>query len=349
MLRNLFYVGVLFCLVACKDTNHQETDVRTIEVTDFSGQKQELNELFRTEVLELRSDSSGYVANVKDVAGIGNSVYVLDEVTLSMAKFDRRTGRLEREICQRGNGPLEYIQPVALSSDSCRLYMLDMGGLSVYVYNKELEAERKVWLGFPALDFVRVSDGFLCYNLAVSDTLRQVVYVNDSGKIVDSFGASEVSNSGFAGSKLFSKSGEDDVYCVLPSGRTVYRWDAAAHLLSPYVSYDYGDANYQGDATQAGAVGALDVMPCEFFKVGSSLINSFLYADKRYYACSSPDMAVQKTGMVVDSNGKIPFFPRWQIGDTLIGSCSYEEMDDMSEGEEERYGNMLLLFTLKNE
>lgn len=94
--------------------------------------------------------------------------------------------------------------------------MLDMGGLSVYVYNKELEAERKVWLGFPALDFVRVSDGFLCYNLAVSDTLRQVVYVNDSGKIVDSFGASEVSNSGFTGSKLFSKSGEDDVYCVLP-------------------------------------------------------------------------------------------------------------------------------------
>lgn len=44
MLRNLFYVGVLFCLVACKDTSHQETDVRTIEVTDFSGQKQELNE-----------------------------------------------------------------------------------------------------------------------------------------------------------------------------------------------------------------------------------------------------------------------------------------------------------------
>ena len=165
MLRNLFYVGVLFCLVACKNTGQQERDVRTIEVTDFSGQKQELNELFRTEVLALRSDSSGYVANVKDVAGIGNSVYVLDEVTLSMAKFDRRTGRLEREICQRGNGPLEYIQPVALSSDSCRLYMLDMGGLSVYVYNKELEAERKVWLGFPALDFVRVSDGFLCYNL----------------------------------------------------------------------------------------------------------------------------------------------------------------------------------------
>ena len=167
--------------------------------------------------------------------------------------------------------------------------------------------------------------------------------------IIYSFGLSEVSNSGFTGSKLFSKAGEYDVYCVLPSGRTVYRWDAAAHLLSPYVSYDYGDANYQGDATQAGAVGALDVMPCEFFKVGLSLINSFLYADKRYYACSSPDMAVQKTGIVVDSNGKIPFFPRWQIGDTLIGSCSYEEMDDMSEGEEERYGNMLLLFTLKNE
>ena len=76
MLRNLFYVGVLFCLVACKDTNHQETDVRTIEVTDFSGQKQELNELFRTEVLELRSDSSGYVANVKDVAAWQRSVGV---------------------------------------------------------------------------------------------------------------------------------------------------------------------------------------------------------------------------------------------------------------------------------
>lgn len=343
---------LLLGLTAC-DRDRQgkaPQSVPALSVNDFAGKQCEWSERFDMRVLDLHSDSLEYIGHVKDVAGIGASVYVLNDRMSSVAKFDGRTGLLEREISRRGNGPSEYIQPVALSADSARLYLLDMGGLSILVYDEDLETVRKIRLGFPALNFVKVSEGFLCYNLAVSDSLHQIVHVDESGRVKSSFGPVEMKPERmYTGAKVFSTDQEGTVFCVLPFDRTVYYWEGDSRELRPFVTFDFRQKNLPEDA----GAGQTDVatqsdyaVTSEFFHVDSLLVNSFLYANKRYYGFAPDGGTVCRAGMMVDSHSGKPFFPQWQMGNVLVASYSYDEADESDE--KGKYGNALLLFTLKS-
>ena len=347
----LLAMSLLLGLIACDGNRHGQDrqGVPALSVNDFAGKQREWGELFDMQVLDLHSDSLEYIGHIKDVAGMGTSVYVLNDVMSSVAKFDGRTGLLEREISRRGNGPSEYIQPVALSADSIRLYLLDMGGLSILAYDGDLEMVRKIRLGFPALDFVKVSGGFLCYNLAVSDTLRQIVHVDESGRVKASFGPTKMKPERmYTGAKVFSTDQKGAVFCVLPFDRTVYYWEEAFRELRPFVAFDFGQKNLpeDADAGQTDAATQSDyAVTSEFFHFDSLLVNSFLYANKRYYGFAPDGGTICRAGMMVDSHGGKPFFPRWQMGNVLVASYSYDEADEVeSKG---KYGNVLLLFRLK--
>lgn len=351
MIRCLLVISLVLGLVACSGNGHRQTSqsvpIRCVD--DFAGKQCEWNRRFDMRVLDLRSDSLEYIGHVKDVAGIGASIYVLNDRMSSIAKFDSRTGLLEREISRRGNGPSEYIQPVALSADSIQLYLLDMGGRSILVYDKDLEAIGKIRLSFPALDFVKVSEGFLCYNLAVSDTLCQIVHIDEEGRVKSSFGPAEMKPERmYTGAKVFSVNQAGGVYCVLPFERTVYHWEESSRELCPFVTFDFGRKNLpeDADAEQTDVTSQSEyVVTSEFFYIDSLQVNSFLYANKRYYGFSTAGDSVCQAGMMVDNHEGKPFFPQWQMGNVLVSSYSYDEADESDE--KGKYGNALLLFTLK--
>lgn len=351
MLR-VFLKYCVFCLlvVACNNTVHQHNHARTIDIKNIKNQVIALNTIFNTKVLPLHSDSSGYFANIKDVVVASQSIYILNEATGSVAKFNRHTGTLEQEICRQGRGASEYLQPTAISADSNHIYLLDVAGLAIYEYSLDLQNGRKIYLGFPALDFIRTSDGFLCYNLATSEKQRQVVYVDHTGEIKESYGKSEVSNTMLSGSNLFFKDNIGNIYCVLPSERVVYQWDESNHQLLSYMNYDFGNYNYLGDATVSTAMNGNYAIPSEFFKIDSLSIRSFLFSENRYYDFNSSSWSSPQTGLVEDKQGNIPFYPRWQAGDMLIGTYSPNEIEDTLNTEKDFVnGERLILFTLKQE
>lgn len=349
MIRNLLYISLFLCLIACKgNQQHEQTGVISLRIDNFMKKQYELGELFEVKVLDLHSDTSEYIGNIKDVTGIDSFIYTLDDLKSSVAKFNMNTGLLSREIFQRGNGPLEYVQPIALSADTTGIFLLDIGSFSILTFNKSLHAEKKIRLGFPAMDFVKVSDGFLCYNMSVSDTLRQVVYVDESGRIKKSFGSTEMSpKKMYSGAKIFSTDPSGNVYCALPFEQTVYRWNEDLHELCPFVAFDFGARNLSEDIKQEGTDLLSDnVVTNEFFRIDTLLVNSFLYKTKRYYGFSSIGSGECQAGTVVDMREEKPFFPRWQIGNILVASFSYDEIGEQEA--KEKYGNALLMFKLKN-
>ena len=84
-------------------------------------------------------------------------------------------------------------------------------------------------------------------------------------------------------------------------------------------------------------------IPTHCFVGEESILCSFLYNDKRYYALSLPGKAI-KTGQIIPQQPS-PFFPQWQIGDMTIGTYSGDfSSDDSSDST----GEMLLLFGLNS-
>lgn len=351
MIRYLAYLCLFFCLIACEGNKQQYKHVGgfTLGIGNFVEKQYELRELFEMKVLDLHSDTSEYIGIIKDVAGIDSFVYVLDDSRFSIAKFNIKTGLLVREICQRGNGPLEYVQPMAISADTAKIYLLDIGSLSILVFDKNLHVEKKIEIGFPAMDFVKISKGFLCYNMSVSDNLRQVVYVNELGKIKASFGPDRMDiGNMYMSRNIFSTDKAGNVYCALPFEQTIYHWNEDLHELCPFVAFDFGEKNLTKDKVlKQHTIDFLSshIITNEFFRVDTLLVNSFLYKDKRYYGFSSINCTTCQAGMVIDSREGKPFFPRWQIGNILLASYSYDEMDEQSV--KGHYGNSLLLFKLK--
>ena len=350
MIRSLLCLSIVLAgMAACtnKEKPQEQENLRTIRVEGFTGKEMEVNDWVETRMLALHKDSSEcMLGNVKDIAGIDSFIYVLDDVSASVMRFDARTGLQQKIICRRGNGPLEYIQPVALSADSSRLYLLDMGGRSIILYDKELEAERDIRLDFPALDFAKVPGGFLCYNPAASDMLSQVVYVDDHGNVKASFGASEIKQrSTYATEKIFCKDGANRVYCTLPLDRTVYHWNADKETLQPVAAYDYGSNNLPDNANAEQTEDARSeyAIMCEFFCVDQTLVSSFLHGGKRYYNFLLPDSVPLQVGTIKRKPNQLPFFPRWQLGNMLVGSYVRDDTENPSA----ESGDALLLFTLK--
>lgn len=345
MVQRIFNLVLILCVTACGGNLHNNTGevARIVRIDNVEKQRLELNTLFHVKQLELHSDTSEYIGLVQDVAVIDSFVYVLDGMLHTLTRFNVNTGLQEKSICKRGNGPLEYIQPMALSADSSHLYVLDFAGRAIFQYDNALEAEKKIQLPVTAFDFVKTEDGFLCYHLIPSDTLGQVVYLNESGKILKSFIPSGKNVQMHTGNKTFSKDGLRTIYCTLPFDRCVYRWNETSQNLEAFLQLDFSGKNLPEEShpERINMLRSPYVIPGHFFHSDEAFIHSYVYKGERYYTFISEDFSKQKTGVVMDCDGKIPFFPRWQSGNWLIGSYSYDETDG-----EEKYGNVLVLFSL---
>jgi len=80
---------------------------------------------------------------------------------------------------------------------------------------------------------------------------------------------------------------------------------------------------------------------------------SFLEKNTRYYTLFSSGREIIYTGRIKDSQTLPPFFPRWQCGNRLIGTCRGEYLEKYLKAkgqqlpETESDKNYLLFYALK--
>lgn len=338
-------LSILFCTFSCQNKDiDSQIQVETVSITNFEGLKMKPKDITSNiQVLPLHTDTAGYIGQIKDICAIDSSIYLLDGSDFSLCKFNRKNGLLLQRISSRGNGPLEYLQPIALTSDDDHIYVLDLPGMSILSYNTNLQAEKKISTSFPCLDFIRTEKGFLCYNLSPTENLQQIVYLDNKGQIISSYQLNHNSQAVSTGSKIFNRNSQGKIFITIPFSRTIYTWDTSSEKPIEYLSFDYTSQNIPDDI-ELDKVNIWEkpyAIPCQFFQAKESFLQSFLYQEKRYHYIKSD--SGNKLGTIPEDS-EFPFFPQWQIDDYLVGTCSSDLLFSVSNYYD---GEVLLFYTLK--
>ena len=138
--KQLFLFFILLTLVSCRQQSESVAGVTTVRIEDFQDKVLKTGDfLSGVRTLSLHDDSLGYIGQIKDVCAVDSFLYVLDGITASLTQFQIGAGKQMRSVCKRGNGPYEYIQPLALTADGPYLYVLDLPGMSVIAFDATLQ------------------------------------------------------------------------------------------------------------------------------------------------------------------------------------------------------------------
>lgn len=320
-------------LFSCQREGKKLEELKTFLIENFDGKDLEVEKHFlKVELLPLQLDTSRFIGKAKDVCMIGDTVFLLDEMTATIYSFDRKDGKCLHAVCKRGNGPNEYINPTALSVNADNLYVLDMPTSRIIAFDKNLNAVGNIALDFPAFDFIALDTGFLLYNLAPTEEKGKFVHINVKGTYINSFlpVAQENAFSGMIGGvgKYFLKNRKSEVFAFESYGDVVYKWED--ELLKPICRIDFGKLGVPADIDKNKV--NLFEEPYAFvgnvFVLQDLFVSSFFYKSKRYYGVVPLSGKELMAGTTKDGRYQIPFFPQWQYGDELIGICRRESVEE---------------------
>ena len=183
----------LSSLLGCK--NHQdanERDLLTIHIKDYED-KTIPRPAVISSVDTIELDTHGYfMSDIKTVCFSDTMAYVADRANTVWA-FKYPSGDFVRRIRNVGHGNGEYASAWTLALGDSLLYVMDFESRSILAYDATLNYKSSFRYGFPALDFIKVKDGFLFLNLLATDNLHRVVHTNDRGEVQQSYLPSEMS------------------------------------------------------------------------------------------------------------------------------------------------------------
>jgi hypothetical protein len=264
-------------------------------------------------------------------------VYILDDITKSILVFEINTGEFVKYVHNVGQGPSEYIKPIALSSYGENVYLLDFPTHSVIRYDKQLNPLETFRLPFASPDFIAFVDGFYFYNVS-SAHIKEIVKTNKKGKVLNDYmlAPQNTKTGGFAGftGKHFSLANNGNVYFTESSTNKIVCINNKKDVTSYTIDFGKNNipANFdmnnmrQIDKTHYAVI-------ADFFSLREYNVISFIRESKRYFSILEMQKGKQLTGIVRDEKYDIPFFPRWKLNDSiLVGTCNYLDLCENFDG-----------------
>lgn len=349
------YISCLFVLLislqGCADNNIHHNKGEIIMISDFKGNKLDLMDFVEgIELYELETDDF-LIGEVGDICLYDSSLFLLDKLTLNIVTYSLKERKVTNQINRRGNGPYEYIEPMALCVDSDKLYLLDAILQKVIVFNKSLEPIQEFQLDFAASDMVKTSDGFLFCTVLPEPFLNynKIIHTNNKGKVQDTFVHSH--QYGLTMGKTFVKHQPDEIYIGVPYSNQIYLW--TEEELQNYYYTDFGSYNIPvEEKIEDLSLYDFDyIHNNNFFVTSSYFINAFSFEGKMYYHFKEHFTGKSYCGTIKNSKDGLPFFPRWQYGNLLIGLCPIEYIPDtykkQLEQNSSQEGTVALLFKMK--
>ena len=315
-------------LVSCNHRGDKLNNLPVYIVEKFVDNELWVDECFsHVKILPLQLDTNQMIGQVKDVSVAGDIIFLLDEVSATLYSFDRYSGKCLASGSKRGHGPNEYINPVALSVDAENLFVLDMPTSRIIRFDKELNAVGTIAFDFPASDFMALNGGFLLYNLAPPSEKGKFVYISSEGEYINSFVFPEKEddfNNVLSGGKVFVKNREHEVFAFESYDDIVYKWDNDS--LQPILRMDFGEMGIPAGMKNDNLNYFEEpyAFAGNIFMLSDMFIPSFFYKSKRYYGFIPFLSRESMFGTVKERSYGIPFFPRWQHEDELIGVCIRE-------------------------
>ena len=321
-------VVVISFLFSCKGKQMkiegEEEVSREIKIDKYEHRTIDLNSFIaNVDTVSLFMDDY-LIAPIKDVAMNDSIIYILDNMK-SISAFSTFTGNILGYWKKEGLGPGEYIAPQAIVFDNEMLYVLDLHGQCVLSYDYDFNFNKKITIGFPAMDFISVSDGFLFYNLNPMGDFKEIVHTDMDGNVLNSFSLQNTENDIVLSERIFEKDDKGDVYIMPPMSNKIFIWDNDA--VNETFILNFGNKQPKADKNSEILEEAKEVVIRSF--VTSKYVITLFESNKKVYTnVFDREKNISQTGLV-NTNMNTAFFPSSSYRNSLVGI--YEQYIDVEE------------------
>lgn len=220
----LFLFECLILLGSCNNGIKVETfnEITIPHCDDTLSMSEDFIESVDT--VELSLDDEVFIADIQDACYQDSLLFILDSNN-SIFAFNTNNGKLQKMIRYVGRSNSEYLDAKAITIDQTYLYVLDFQGRKINRYDFQLNFTDYIRIGFPAMDFAKVKDGFLIYNLNANESDKQIVFIGMDGKIKSSFLEPSFEMDYMMTDKIFSEDENGTVFISLPMSNCLYSWE----------------------------------------------------------------------------------------------------------------------------
>ncbi|GHV65409.1 hypothetical protein FACS1894199_06020 [Bacteroidia bacterium] len=322
-------VKSVLCLVLLFSCAEKRGD-RAILVTDYST-KLDFSEIVADfKVVALQTIDGFLLGRVTDMCFIGDTIYVLDEMTATIFMFDKATGVMLKGVTRQGQGPNEYVYPISIDCDSEHLWVLDRAG-QIICFDKDLNPLETIKLPYMALGFIHTETGFLlCLELVYSHKFASIdMYGHEIKKYIPVTEANNMgkANLGGATELLRSFTKGEKIYLCDGFRSTIYSLNKDS--LEVAMEFDFGNLTIPKDVNinNYGANFPYVWKP-NFFVTNQYFIIDYFVPNEsyRYYTFVDIPTGTTKSGRINYLADTPPFFPQKQDGECLVGIFSVHDI-----------------------
>lgn len=341
-------------VLSCKKGEDGNT---VVSIKNFSQEIEMGRILSDIQILRLNVPDTTFIGQIKDLAIYKDSIYLLDDAKQSLFIFDMQ-GNFIQETCRSGKGPGEYINAFSIECDSSSVYVLDMPGKKLICYDHALNFVTAKNLSNLSSDFKVAGEHFIFNNLEDFDGNYYYLYRDRDMNEADRFipynpqWGHTLHGQGTTGQIITWNENTKQSFLVRPFSSQVYELTPAGKLQLSFKT-DFGyqtipDRIEEKNFSRSRFIYIEDFFDFDYFKMVSFFDKNF-----RHYALFSSAREILYAGKIKDSKTLLPFFPRWQYGNRLIGTCTGEYLEkylkekgqQLSEAEMEK--SYLIFYSLK--
>lgn len=307
--------------------NRPSTSIATeIDITCFDETSVFLNDVQKKKnVKAVHVYGQNLMAEPKDLCIEDTLCYILD-ANFSISCVNLNNGEIVKQIRTLGNGHNEYIMPQALSCHEGFVYLLDLAKRNVVKYDSQLTPVSNFPTDFTAWDFIKTDKGFLFLSLNDNQG-TEIKYTDHEGKEVSSVLVSEIVLDDAPAGNCFIRNEENEIFLKSPFGNDIYKWDEES--LEPTLVYtiDYHEHGISRDQKEGSAIVFSDKYHTDtFFASAKTIAFSYINMESRFYGSYDIQDKHINMGTANSPSDSIPFYPRWQTGNYLVGITSCEDM-----------------------
>lgn len=317
MLTKLFpnkYVHIL-CVVftvtlSCTNANREYDSSVLIHVTDTPN-RVGMDDYIKIESELVVIDTLPIISEMVDIAQIGNNCYVLDN-NKAISCIDMKDGKIIKQKRRIGHSLREFVQPIALATDSSLIYVFDAGSNKMVTMDRNLSIKESTAMPCGFERFTKVDGGYLCY----SEYHPAVHFITDSGELTYTHSMANYVVDTSLKSNVFASDEDNNVYIKAEFSDTIFQW-ANGECVPKYI-LGFGENSVPNNIKKTSDIWAKHfTFSMDFFVEREKLVFSYIEDHVKRYVCYST-----KTGYFsnfsVDSINNTPFLPQWKSG-----SCYY--------------------------
>lgn len=268
--------------------------------------------------LTLRAGSGYYISDIKDVCYTDSTVYLLDAAS-TIYSFSTQSGAMTGMMKKIGHSRKEYITANAIECDGRYLYILDFQSRRIIKYDKNMDYVSDVVISLPVFDFAKVDDGYLLYNMNVTDTDKQIVHIDEEASVIDTFLEADKHNGILLSDKFFCGYGNNgETYVMQPNARIIYVWNGEG--MQTECSIDFGNGMSASDDVREAMKNGKPILMRSF--VTDTKIISLFLANKMVYTNIYDRSSKSTVTGIIKTNTLRPFVPQTSYKNSLVGVYS---------------------------